>query len=180
MTLRILGIDPGSRITGFGIIDVTGNRVEYVASGCVRMQDDALPERLKTIYEGVRDIVELHAPQVMVIEQVFMKINVSSALKLGQARGAAICASVMQSLPVYEYTPTQIKQAIVGKGNAAKAQVQHMVVALLKLKGVPQADAADALACALCHSHTQQTLQQINKAMPTQKLLQGMRRGRLR
>lgn len=181
MTLRILGIDPGSRITGFGIIDVEGSRIRYVTSGCVRMQNDGLPERLKTIYEGVRDIVELHKPQVMVIEQVFMKINVSSALKLGQARGAAICASVMQSLPVYEYTPTQIKQAVVGKGNAAKAQVQHMVVALLKIKGVPQADAADALACALCHSHTQQTLQQINKSVPASSIrARGMRRGRLR
>ncbi len=182
MTLRILGIDPGSRITGFGIIDVQGSRIRYVTSGCVRMKNnDALPERLKTIYEGIRDIVDLHKPQVMAIEQVFMKINVNSALKLGQARGAAICAGVMQLLPVYEYSPTQIKQAIVGKGNAAKAQVQHMVVALLKLKGVPQADAADALACALCHSHTHQTLQQINKSTVTPlNPLQGMRRGRLR
>lgn len=179
MTLRILGIDPGSRITGFGIIDVEGDRIQYVTSGCVRMQDEALPERLKIIYEGVRDIVDLHKPQVMAIEQVFMKINVNTALKLGQARGAAICASVMQSLPVYEYTPAQIKQAMTGKGNAAKAQVQHMVVALLKLKGAPQADAADALACALCHSHTQQTLRQINKSAPA-SLARGMRRGRLR
>lgn len=187
MTLRILGIDPGSRITGFGIIDVEGSRVRYVTSGCVRMKNnDALPERLKTIYEGVHDIVDLHKPQVMAIEQVFMKVNVNSALKLGQARGAAICAGVMQSLSVYEYSPTQIKQAIVGKGNAAKAQVQHMVVALLKLKGEPQADAADALACALCHSHMHQTLQQINKSAATPlntasaMLVRGMRRGRLR
>lgn len=181
-TLRILGIDPGSRITGFGIIDAQGSRMRYVTSGCVRMQNnDALPERLKTIYEGIRDIVELHKPQVIVIEQVFMKINVNSALKLGQARGAAICAGVMQSLPVYEYTPTQIKQAIVGKGNAAKAQVQHMVVALLKLKGVPQADAADALACALCHNHTHQTLRHINKSASAPVVrARGMRRGRLR
>lgn len=181
---RILGIDPGSRITGFGVIDVEGSRIQYVTSGCVRMKNEALPERLKTIYEGIRDIVELHQPQVMAIEQVFMKNNVDSALKLGQARGAAICASVMQSLSVFEYTPAQIKQAMVGKGNATKTQVQHMVVALLKLKGVPQADAADALACALCHSHVYQTLQQINETTSSKKpllpLMRGMRRGRLR
>ncbi|MDX1252704.1 MAG: crossover junction endodeoxyribonuclease RuvC [Gammaproteobacteria bacterium] len=176
---RILGIDPGSRITGFGVIDIEGIHVRYVASGCVRTDGETLAARLKTIFEGVGEIVTAHRPQVMAIEQVFMKHNVDSALKLGQARGAAICAGVMQSLPVYEYTPAQIKQAIVGKGNAAKAQVQHMVTALLKLPGAPQADAADALACALCHSHTSQTLQQIDKSLLSSRV-RGRRAGRWR
>ncbi len=175
---RILGIDPGSRITGFGVIDVEGGRVSYVTSGCVRMTDVSLPARLKTIFEGISEIVATYNPHVMAIEQVFMRHNVDSALKLGQARGAAICAGVVQSLLVYEYTPAQIKQAIAGKGNAAKAQVQHMVKALLKLPGSPQADAADALACALCHSHVHQTLQAMNVSKG--QTVRGMRAGRLR
>jgi crossover junction endodeoxyribonuclease RuvC len=175
---RILGIDPGSRITGFGVIDVEGGRVSYVTSGCVRMSDVSLPARLKTIFEGISEIVTTYNPHVMAIEQVFMRHNVDSALKLGQARGAAICAGVVQSLLVYEYTPAQIKQAIAGKGNAAKAQVQHMVKALLKLHGSPQADAADALACALCHSHVHQTLQALNVSKG--QAVRGMRAGRLR
>lgn len=155
---RILGIDPGSRITGFGLIDVSGNRAIYVASGCIRTEGGALPPRLKTIYQGIFDVVGQYSPDEMAIENVFMQRNADSALKLGQARGAAICAVVAQSIAVHEYTPTQIKQAVVGRGHADKGQVQHMIAALLNLPESPQADAADALACALCHSHTRQSL----------------------
>lgn len=161
---RILGIDPGSRITGFGVIEVVEGRVSYVTSGCIRVEGERLPQKLKSIFESVGEIVAEFAPVQMAIEQVFMRNNVDSALKLGQARGAAICAGVTRGLEVFEYTPTQIKQAVVGKGHADKAQVQFMVRALLKLPGVPQEDAADALACALCHRHTSETLMQLQAA----------------
>jgi crossover junction endodeoxyribonuclease RuvC len=162
--IRILGIDPGSRVTGFGVIDVAGNRVTYVASGCVRTADGSLPERLKTIFEGISEVVRSYQPLEMAIENVFMQKNAASALKLGQARGAAICAVVTQAIDVHEYSPTQIKQAVVGRGHADKAQVQHMVTALLKLPEIPQADAADALACAICHSNTRQSLDYLTAA----------------
>lgn len=167
--MRILGIDPGSLITGFGIIDVNGNTASYVASGCVRLPGDALPERLRILFEGVRELVTTYEPTQLAIEQIFMHRNADSALKLGQARGAAICAAATLNLPVHEYTPAQIKQAMVGKGNAAKEQVQHMVKVLLKLPAVPQADAADALAVALCHCHTQQVLSHIGGAQSWQR-----------
>jgi len=173
MALRILGIDPGSRITGFGIIEREGNRVVYVESGCIRAGDGDFAGRLKTIFDGLRDIVSIYAPEQVAIEQVFMHRNPDSALKLGQARGAAICAVMSMGLNISEYTPSEIKQATVGKGNAAKEQVQHMVTAMLKLPGTPQADAADALAVALCHNHTAQTLGHIAGA-------RGTRRGRYR
>jgi crossover junction endodeoxyribonuclease RuvC len=173
MTQRILGIDPGSRITGFGVIEREGNRVVYVESGCIRAGDGDFAGRLKTIYDGLRDIVTIYAPEQVAIEQVFMHRNPDSALKLGQARGAAICAVMSMGLSISEYTPSEIKQATVGKGNAAKEQVQHMVTAMLKLPGTPQADAADALAVALCHNHTTQTLGHIAGA-------KGARRGRYR
>ncbi len=156
--MRILGIDPGSRITGFGIVEQVGRKVLYVESGCVRTGEGSLPERLKIIFEGISDIIAIYAPAQVAVERVFMHRNADSALKLGQARGAAICAAVAKGLPVSEYSPAEIKQATVGKGSAAKEQVQHMVQALLQLPGSPQADAADALAAALCHVHTQQTL----------------------
>jgi crossover junction endodeoxyribonuclease RuvC len=155
---RILGIDPGSRITGFGVIDVANQRSVHVASGCLRVPDGALPERLRAIFEGVTAVIREHRPEEMAVEIVFMNRNADSALKLGQARGAAIVASVHQSLPVYEFSPTQIKQAIVGRGRADKAQVQYMVKVLLALDHVPETDAADALAVALCHGHTRETL----------------------
>jgi crossover junction endodeoxyribonuclease RuvC len=162
--IRILGIDPGSRVTGFGVIDVAGSRVTYVASGCVRTADGSLPERLKTIFEGISEVVRSYQPLEMAIENVFMQKNAASALKLGQARGAAICAVVTQAIDVHEYSPTQIKQAVVGRGHADKTQVQHMVTALLKLPEIPQADAADALACAICHSNTRQSLDYLTAA----------------
>ena len=163
MARRILGIDPGSRITGFGLIEIAGGQLSYVTSGCIRVEGKALPERLKSIFNSVSEIVVDFRPDEMAIEQVFMKNNVDSVLKLGQARGAAICAAVTRELDVFEYTPTQIKQAIVGRGHADKAQVQFMVRAILNLPGLPQQDAADALACALCHRHTRETLGQLKK-----------------
>ena len=153
--MRILGIDPGSRFTGFGVIDTEGSRLSYHASGCIRISDSDLPDRLKTIFDGMSEIVRLHAPDIVAIEKVFMARNADSALKLGQARGAAIAAVIQVNLPVSEYTALQIKQAVVGNGRAGKEQVQHMVKALLRLDGQPQSDAADALACAICHAHTE-------------------------
>jgi crossover junction endodeoxyribonuclease RuvC len=154
----ILGIDPGSRITGYGVIKKIASRSEYVASGCIRTQGSELAPRLKQIFDGVREIIHQFKPDEFAIEQVFMAKNPDSALKLGQARGAAIVAATTFDLPVAEYSARQIKQSVVGKGGADKTQVQHMVTHLLKLSASPQADAADALAVALCHNHTQQSL----------------------
>lgn len=155
----ILGIDPGSRKTGYGIISHVSGVSQYVASGVIRMQETlALPERLKIIFDGVCEIIETYNPNEMAIEQVFMAKNASSALKLGQARGAAIVAGVSHNLPVGEYEARKVKQSVVGNGAADKLQVQHMVKTLLKLSQSPQEDAADALAVALCHANTQQHL----------------------
>lgn len=153
--MRILGIDPGSRFTGFGVINVLRNgRLGYVASGCVRVPKGSLAQRLKVILDGVDEVICTHHPEVVAIEKVFMANNADSALKLGQARGAALCAALQHELPVSEYTALQIKRAVVGNGRGEKQQVQHMVTVLLDLSGKPQADAADALAAAICHAHT--------------------------
>lgn len=162
---RILGIDPGSRITGYGVVEITPRGVRYVASGCIRIQAEEFPARLKQIFDGVTQLIELYQPVQMAIEQVFMHKNADSALKLGQARGAAICATLNQDLPVFEYAARQVKQALVGKGNAEKQQVQHMVKILLGIQGAMQIDASDALAIGLCHHHYQQTAQRIQKAV---------------
>lgn len=168
-----MGIDPGSRITGYGIIDIDGPRHGYIASGCIQTASDRpLPERLKTIFEAVTTVVQTYQPQEVAVEQVFMHRNPDSALKLGQARGAALCAVVMAGLPVSEYAPRAIKQAVVGSGAADKLQVQHMIKLLLKLAEAPAADAADALAIAICHGHTRQTQQRLGAAV----LLAGRRR----
>lgn len=160
-----MGIDPGSRITGYGIIDLDGSCNRYVASGCIPTDSrQPLPERLKTIFEAVADIVRRHQPAEAAVEQVFMHRNPDSALKLGQARGAAICAVVVAGLPVSEYAARAIKQAVVGHGAADKTQVQHMIRLLLNLPEPPSADAADALAVAICHGHTRQTLQRFGAA----------------
>jgi crossover junction endodeoxyribonuclease RuvC len=151
--LRILGIDPGLRITGFGIIEKNGASIAYIASGCIKSGNLGLPERLATILANLREIIEMHRPQQIAIEKVFVNVNPASTLALGQARGTAICAAVDAGLPVSEYTALQVKQAVVGNGHASKEQVQHMVKRLLQLAGVPSADAADALACAICHAH---------------------------
>ena len=170
---RILGIDPGSRITGFGIVECVAGRTTYIESGCIRLGNGDFPQRLKSVFDGLCEVVATYAPTEVAIERVFMHRNPDSALKLGQARGAAICAVMTENLPLHEYSPAEIKQAIVGKGNATKVQVQHMVKVLLNLPGTPQEDAADALAVALCYAHTGQTLGQMDTA-------QNYRRGRLR
>ena len=160
---RILGIDPGSRITGFGVLDFDGSQSRYIASGCIRVQGE-IPDRLLNIFESVTAIIDQHRPQELAIEQVFMHRNAASALKLGHARGAALVAARHRSLSVHEYTATQIKQAITGRGRGTKEQVQHMIKVLLSLPSTPQQDAADALATALCHAHTQGTLARVEVA----------------
>src|SRR5438445_6690872 len=152
-TVRILGIDPGLRVTGFGIIERKGASLTYIASGCVKSGDAELADRLKTILAGLREIIGEHRPQQVALEKVFVNVNPASTLALGQARGTAICAAVISALPVSEYTALQVKQAVVGNGHARKEQVQEMVRRLLGLPGDPSADAADALACAICHAH---------------------------
>ena len=152
----VLGIDPGSLKTGFGIINHHGGHSEYLTSGVIRLPRVPLSERLKLIFDGVTQVVEQYCPQELAIEEVFLARDARAALKLGQARGAAIVACANQSLPVYEYATRAIKLAVVGTGGASKGQVQHMVKSLLKLPAMPGEDAADALATALCHAHTQQ------------------------
>lgn len=154
--MRILGIDPGLQRTGFGVIEAEGPRLAYVASGTISTLEAPrgdLPGRLKIIFEGVREVVERYGPDCSAVEIVFVNVNPQSTLLLGQARGAAICAAVARTLPVAEYTALQVKQAVVGNGHAHKGQVQEMVRRLLDLPGQPSADAADALACAICHAH---------------------------
>ena len=150
---RILGIDPGSRFTGFGVLDFVGGKPAYVASGTIKSPDGSFPDRLKKIFESVSDIVSEYQPDIVAIESVFMARNAGSALKLGHARSAALCATFAHDVEVFEYAPREIKQAVVGTGSASKEQVQHMVVSILQLNGVPAADAADALAVAICHGN---------------------------
>ena len=173
MSLRILGIDPGLRITGFGVLDKSGQRLAYVTSGCIRTPAGSLSERLKAILDGLDEVIAGCRPEQVALEKVFVNVNPQSTLLLGQARGTAICAAVMHGLPVSEYTALQVKQAVVGKGHAAKDQVQEMVKRLLKLAGDPNPDAADALACAICHAHGGQGMGRLATAGYR------MRRGRL-
>ncbi|MCL6405576.1 crossover junction endodeoxyribonuclease RuvC [Dickeya dadantii] len=170
----ILGIDPGSRVTGYGIVRQQGRQISYLGSGCIRTAVDDLPTRLKLIYAGVSEIITQFQPDYFAIEQVFMARNADSALKLGQARGAAIVAAANQSLPVFEYAARQVKQTVVGTGAAEKSQVQHMVKTLLKLPASPQADAADALAIAITHCHFSQNFSRISDDKLT------LARGRIR
>jgi crossover junction endodeoxyribonuclease RuvC len=163
--MRILGIDPGSRLTGYGVIDYASPLYRYVASGCINIKADYFPDRLKQIFDGVLQLVDMYQPEALAIEQVFMHKNADSALKLGQARGAAICAVQTQGLSVFEYAPRQVKQALVGKGSADKLQVQHMVKILLNRQGELSADASDALGLAICHAHYQQTALRLQKAV---------------
>jgi crossover junction endodeoxyribonuclease RuvC len=156
--MRILGIDPGLRVTGFGVVDKNGSRITYVTSGRIRTPDGDLAPRLKAILDGLAEVIAEQRPVQVAIEKVFVNVNPSSTLLLGQARGTAICAAVMHGLPVAEYTALQVKQAVVGNGHAQKRQVQDMVRRLLKLAGEPSTDAADALACAICHAHGGQGL----------------------
>ena len=150
---RILGIDPGSRLTGFGVVDFVDDRAFYVASGSVRSVEGEFAARLRLIFRSVAEIAAEYRPDAVVLESIFVHRNAMSALKLGQARSAALCATFGLDVAVHEYAPREIKQAIVGNGAATKAQVQHMVVSLLQLGGEPSPDAADALAAALCHGH---------------------------
>ena len=150
---RILGIDPGSRLTGFGVLDFDHDKPTYVASGTVKSIDGEFADRLRQIFESVGRIVAEYQPDIVAIETVFMHKNAGSALKLGHARSAALCATFEYGIEVFEYVPRAIKQAVVGTGAATKEQVQHMVVSILKLDGSPAPDAADALATALCHGH---------------------------
>lgn len=152
-TIRIIGIDPGSRITGIGVIDSDGRHSKHVYSTCVRMGKQSFPESLGMIYQAITDVIQCYQPQQMSIEDVFLSNNPSSALKLGQARGAAICAGVVNGLVVHEYSAREVKQSVVGRGNADKEQVQHMVKILLNLSGRLQIDTSDALAVAISHAH---------------------------
>lgn len=151
---RILGIDPGSRVTGYGVVELSAKGPRYLASGCIRPAAGAFVDRLGEIYRGIDTLIREHAPDEVAIEEVFLATNPASALKLGQARGAAIAAAVAAELPVAEYAARRVKLAVVGTGKASKTQVQHMVRVLLGLSGVPAADAADALAIAICHVNT--------------------------
>ncbi len=151
--MRILGLDPGLRITGYGVIEKNGATLTYISGGCIKSPDGELPDRLKNILNSVQEVIARFSPDEVAVEKVFVNINPQSTLLLGQARGAAICAAVSRDLPVSEYTALQVKQAVVGNGHAKKEQVQEMVKRLLKLPGSPSPDAADALACAICHAH---------------------------
>lgn len=161
MQTRILGIDPGSLITGFGIIDSSGNHSKPVNHGIIQTKSSELPVKLHTIYNELDKIIDHYQPDEVAIEKIFMHRNADSALKLGQARGAAITICVNRQLKIFEYTANQVKQATVGKGHAAKKQVQHMIKVLLCLDKIPQEDAADALAVALCHAHTHGSVKRI-------------------
>jgi crossover junction endodeoxyribonuclease RuvC len=181
---RILGIDPGLRTTGFGVIDVQGHQLSYVASGTIstlHLAQGELPARLKVLFEGIREVVQRYQPQQASVEIVFVNVNPQSTLMLGQARGACVTALVTSDLPVAEYTALQMKQAVVGHGRAQKAQVQEMVKRLLKLPSLPGPDAADALGLAIIHAHAGAALAQIAKSTPlTPKASGRYRAGRSR
>lgn len=169
----ILGIDPGSRVTGYGIIKTNGLRHDYIASGCIRIDSQGIGDRLAQVYAGIEEVISSFKPIEVAIEQIFMHQNPGSALKLGQARGVAIVAAANRQLPIAEYSARQVKQSVVGYGAAKKEQVQEMIKRLLNLSGVPQKDAADALAVALCHA-------QFRCGLAKMLGVKTIRRGRLR
>ena len=162
----IIGIDPGSCTTGYGVIRFVNNAIEHVAHGCIKTTSDTLADKLNEIFLGISDVIKNHSPLQAAIEQVFVSYNHQSALKLGQARGAALVALAHAGLPVDEYSAKQVKQAVVGYGGADKAQVQHMIRALLKLTQTPPPDAADALAIAICHCNSQSLARKIKGQTP--------------
>jgi crossover junction endodeoxyribonuclease RuvC len=182
--MRIIGIDPGLRTTGFGVIDATGSELGYVASGTIRTTQVAqgdLPGRLKVLFDGIREVVARYQPQSSVVEIVFVNVNPQSTLLLGQARGACVTALVAAGLPVAEYTALQMKQAVVGHGRAQKAQVQEMVKRLLRLPGLPGPDAADALGLAITQAHAGAALARLAMATPLRRKTSGQyRAGRSR
>jgi crossover junction endodeoxyribonuclease RuvC len=155
---RVLGLDPGSLRTGFGVIQCGGTEPAHVASGCINVKGSDMVVRLRRIFEGVSALVIEHRPDMIAIERVFIHRNPDSALKLGQARGVALCAAAALGAEVYEYAPRAIKLAVTGYGAAEKSQVTRMVCALLALTSAPGADAADALAVALCHAHARRVV----------------------
>ena len=167
--IRILGIDPGSQNTGYGVIDMDGNHAIHVAHGNIAVQEEQLPDKLRQIFRELSAVISELQPGECAIEKVFMYRNADSAIKLGQSRGAAITACAERHLPVFEYTANQVKQATVGKGHAAKPQVQYMVKVLLCLTEPPQADAADALAVALCHGHSREGILRLSDISATGK-----------
>lgn len=166
--MRVIGLDPGSRVTGFGVIETDGTTFRHIESGNVRLVDAALAPRLHVIFDRLSQVIERTQPEVMAVEKVFMSRNAQSALTLGHARGAAIVVAVHHGLEVEEYSALQVKQAVVGRGKAAKQQVQHMVRVLLGLPNSPATDTADALACAICH---------VNKAYGAKRLRTGIQIG---
>ncbi len=163
--VRILGIDPGSRLTGYGLVEATGAEVRFLDCGLIQAGGDDFAARLKRIFDGLGQIIAEHRPEEFAIEKVFVHRNVTSALKLGQARGAALLAAATRELAVYEYSPNEIKQAVTGRGHAGKEQIQHMIRVLLGLKEAPATDAADALAVAVCHAHVMQTRRRMAQAV---------------
>ncbi len=170
--MRILGIDPGLRTTGFGVVDAQGSALTYVASGTIRtehLEATDLPSRLKVLFHGVGEVVERYQPDMASVEIVFVNVNPQSTLLLGQARGACIAALVARNLDVAEYTALQMKKAVVGHGRAAKSQVQDMVMRLLKLSGRPGTDAADALGLAVTHAHVGQAMGRLAQATVLQR-----------
>ena len=178
-TTRILGIDPGLRTTGFGVVDAQGHRLSYVASGTIsttHLAQGDLPARLKVLFDGIQEVVARYQPEAAAVEIVFVNVNPQSTLLLGQARGASVTALVARDLPVAEYTALQMKQAVVGHGRAQKAQVQEMVKRLLQLPGLPGPDAADALGLAITHAHAGQSLGRLAQATPLARKASGMYR----
>ena len=182
-SMRILGIDPGLRTTGFGVIECEGSRLHYVASGTIKtdaVDIGQLPSRLKIIFDGVREVTARYQPTCAAVEIVFVNVNPQSTLLLGQARGAALTALVSTDLDVCEYTALQMKKAIVGHGQARKEQVQAMVVRLLGLPGLPGKDAADALGLAICHAHAGPALAALGRATTLERRSHAQyRKGRL-
>ena len=163
--IRIIGVDPGSRSTGYGIVESDGSRLVHIASGFVRAVEGEWSGRLHRIFEELGAVIDTYAPGELAIEKVFMHRNPSSALKLGQARGVAILAGALRSLAVHEYSPNEIKQAVTGKGHASKEQIQYMTKVLLSLREPPQADQADALAVAICRAHLRTTMARRERMM---------------
>ena len=163
--MRILGIDPGSVKTGYGVIDVEGRHIKCVDYGIIKLGTAPFNDRLRTIFTDIQSLIEELQPDQVAIESVFVSRGLQSALKLGHARGAAICAAITLDIAVAEYAPKQIKQAVVGKGGAAKQQVQYMVGMLLNIKKPIQEDAADALAVAICHQHYAETAKPVQAAI---------------
>ena len=178
--MRILGIDPGLQTTGFGVLDVEGHQLRYVASGTIRTTKIALgdlPGRLKVLFDGIGEVVARYEPDVATVEIVFVNVNPQSTLLLGQARGACLTALVARDLPVAEYTALQMKKAVVGHGRAAKSQVQEMVRRLLELPGLPGTDAADALGLAITHAHAGSAMGRLGEAATLQRRQHAMYKG---